>query len=163
MFERILVCLDGSELAEQILPYAREEAVKLGSTLILLHVVHEPVATGLNLPGLPGLPVETGGLVKHLGSHSIEADKYLKSMADKMSDSGIAVEYVVLTGHAGEVILDYAVKNNIGLVAVASHGRGGLGRAIFGSVAEYILRNSRVPVLLIRPTGLSAREKKPLD
>jgi len=58
MFEKILVCLDGSELAEQILPYASEEAAKLGSTLVLLHVVHEPVATGLNLPGLPGLPVE---------------------------------------------------------------------------------------------------------
>jgi len=44
-------------------------------------------------------------------------------VADKLSESGVAVEYVVLTGRAGEVILDFALKNNIGLVAIASHGR----------------------------------------
>jgi len=160
MFEKILVCLDGSELAEQILPYANEQAKRLGSTLVLLHVVPEPTTVGLNLPGEPGLEIKTGGLIRHYEDHTQEADKYLNSLADKLKGQGLKVEYAIMTGRAGEVIVDYAMKNDIGLVAIATHGRGGLGRAFFGSVADYVLRNSSLPVLLIRPTGLTSHEKQ---
>jgi nucleotide-binding universal stress UspA family protein len=150
MFEKILACLDGSELAEQILPYATEQAARLGSTLVLLHVLPEPTTLGLNVPGEPALEVETSGMQKRLQIHSEADDKYLKSLAEKIAQRGIKVDYALLPGRAGEAIVDYAVQNDIGLIAIATHGRGGLGRAIFGSVADYVLRNSSLPVLLIR-------------
>ena len=70
MFEKILACLDGSELAEQILPYAVEQAARLESTLILLHVLPEPTTLGLNVPGEPALEIGTSGMLKRLQVHS---------------------------------------------------------------------------------------------
>jgi nucleotide-binding universal stress UspA family protein len=151
MFEKILVCLDGSELAEQILPFATEQALRMGSTLVLFYAVPEPTTLGLNFPGTPATALETSGMFKHLQQHSDEAEKYLTALEKRIQKDGVDTEHVVTPGRAGEAIVDYSALNGIGLIALSTHGRGGLGRALFGSVADYVLKNSGLPNLIIRP------------
>ncbi len=151
MFEKILVCLDGSELAEQILPYATEQAARLGSTVVLFEVVMEPVTFTPGFPGVATANLETGAMREHLVRHGEEAEAYLESVAAPIRKQNINVECVTLPGRAGEAIVDYAAQNDIGLITIATHGRSGIGRAIFGSVADYILRSTTLPVLLVKP------------
>lgn len=151
MFERILVCLDGSELAEQILPYATEEALRFRSEVTLLHVVPEPAIVTPGVPGIPGIPVETPGLMEQMAKEHNQAIAYLERLANQLRKKGLAAESVILQGAAGDAIVNHANDSGIGLIALATHGRSGLGRAVFGSVADYVLRNSGLPILVIRP------------
>lgn len=151
MFEKILVCLDGSKLAEQILPYATEEALRFHSKVVLLHVVPEPVIVTPGIPGTGGTPVETPRMLEQMQKEQNEATAYLDHLAHQLRGRGLSAEPVIQQGGAGETILNYAEDNDVNLIAIATHGRSGLSRAFFGSVADYVLRNSGLPVLLIRP------------
>ena len=153
MFEKILVCLDGSKLAEQILPYATEEALHFHSQVVLFHVVAEPVIVSPGIPGAAGVLVRTPGMLAQMQKEQNEASSYLERVAGQLREKGLAVEPVVFQGAAGDAIISYANDNDIGLIAIATHGRSGLGRAVFGSVADYVLRNSGLPILVIRPVG----------
>jgi nucleotide-binding universal stress UspA family protein len=151
MFERILVCLDGSKLAEQIMPYAAEEAIRFQCKLVLLQVVQEPVTFSPGIPGEAPVPIETDTMVEETKEALSRAKNYLEKLAEPLRKRGIQVKTVAIPGGAGEAILDYAITNNINLITIATHGRGGLRRAVFGSVADRVLRESRLPVLVIRP------------
>jgi len=151
MFEKILVCLDGSEIAEQILPYATEESLRFHSQVVLLHVVPEPVIVTPGIPGAAGAPVETPGMLEQMQKEQKEASIYLEGVAIRLLEKGLTVEPAIMQGAAGEAIVNYANENDIGLIAIATHGRSSLGRAVFGSVADYVLRNSGLPILVIRP------------
>jgi nucleotide-binding universal stress UspA family protein len=151
MFEKILVCLDGSEFAEQILSFVTEEALHFRSKIILLHVVAEPVVIAPGIPGASAIPVETKGMLEHMKKEQDEAAVYLGKIAEGLRQKGLETEPVVVTGPTGDTIINYANDNDVGLIAIATHGRSGLGRAVFGSVADYVLRESGLPVLLIRP------------
>lgn len=151
MFERILVCLDGSKLAEQIMPYAREEAIRFQGKLVLLQVVPEPVTYSPGIPGGAPVPVQTDIMVAGMKEALDRAKEYLEKAARPLRKRGIEVETVAVPGRAGEAILEYADKNRIKLITIATHGHGGLRRAVFGSVADYVLRESGLPVLIIRP------------
>ena len=145
MYERLLVCLDGSDFAEQILPYLIELASRLGSKMVLLRVVTEtPVVSA----GDPRVVVE--GL-EMVSKSKQEAETYLESIAAPLRARGLGVECAVVEGPAGETIVRYSEANGMDLVALSTHGRGGLGRAVFGSVADYVLRHSTVPFLCARP------------
>jgi nucleotide-binding universal stress UspA family protein len=145
MYERLLVCLDGSDFAEQILPYLIELASRLGSKMVLLRVVTEtPVVSA----GDPRVVVE--GL-EMVSKSKQEAETYLESIAAPLRARGLGVECAVVEGPAGETIVRYSEGNRMDLIALSTHGRGGLGRAVFGSVADYVLRQSTVPFLCIRP------------
>ena len=80
-----------------------------------------------------------------------EAFDYLEKIADTLREKGLDTESVVLEGDPGEAMVSYANNNDIELIAVATHGRTGLRRAVLGSVTDYILRKSGLPVLVIRP------------
>lgn len=151
MFERILVCLDGSKLAEQIMPYATEEAMRFQGKLVLLQVVPEPVAFSPNIPGGAPVPVQTDTMVEATKEALNKAKDYLERIAAPLRKRGMQVETVAIPGRAGEAILNYADTNNANLITIATHGHGGLRRAVFGSVADYVLRESGLPVLVIRP------------
>ena len=152
MFERIVVSLDGSELAEQILPYAVEQARRFNSALGLLRVVSEPVLLTPGIPGVAGGAVVTTRMGKQAEKEQLEANNYLTAIAERLlAKYQLKAECISLIGPAGQTIVDYASNNQINLIAIATHGRTGPGRAIFGSVAEYVLRHSRLPILLIRP------------
>jgi nucleotide-binding universal stress UspA family protein len=152
MFKKILVCLDGSPLAEQILPYAVEQAQKFESKIILFTVFSEPTFTSVALPGFPGVPMDTRAMEIQAQQEEKESTTYLQSVADKLaSEKGLQAEGVTTMGVAGQTIVQYAAANEIELIAIATHGRGGLGRAVTGSVADYVIRNSTIPILLIKP------------
>jgi nucleotide-binding universal stress UspA family protein len=151
MFKKIMVCLDGSKLAEQILPYAEAEAEAFKSHIVLFHVFSPPVFFSPGIPGTSPVPVETDAMVKNALKEESQAQAYLEQQAELIKSRGLRVTTVTLAGQAGPEIIQYAAENGIGLIAIATHGRGGLGRAVFGSVADYVLRSAGVPVLVVRP------------
>ncbi len=154
MFKKILVCLDGSNLAEQILPYVIEQARRFRSELVLFRVVSVSSPVSLAIPGMPGLPMETRAGEKHLAEEEKESETYLKSLAEKLqTEKKLKVSYDKVYGAAGPSIVEYSGKSGIELIAIATHGRSGPGRVILGSVADHIIRHASIPILLVRPTG----------
>jgi nucleotide-binding universal stress UspA family protein len=141
MYRKILVPLDGSELAECVLPHVKTVASGCGAEhVILLRVVE-------SLPAeLPPAVVE---LVQKAGVKA--AGKYLARKKAQLSKEGLTVEAKVLTGKPAETISEFAQSEKMDLIAIATHGRSGIGRWVFGSVADRLVHSSFVPTLLIRP------------
>ena len=151
MFKKILVCLDGSNLSEQILRYVSEEASGSNKKVILLHAVTIPITTPVAIPGAasnitPMLPTP-----EEIAADEAKAKKYLEKKAQSLKELDIKTECVIVIGDPGSSIIDYAEKNAIDLIAIATHGRSGLRRILFGSVAEYVIKHSKLPILLIKP------------
>jgi nucleotide-binding universal stress UspA family protein len=149
VIKKILVCLDGSKLAEQVLPYATEEALGCGSKMVLIQVIvvqAPPVVTaGASTSAIKAAEqqIERG---------ETEAKAYLEDLAQPLREMGLHVECVTLRGsQVGGVIVDYADGHEIDLIAIATHGRSGLGRLVFGNVADFVLKKSGLPILLIKP------------
>ncbi len=137
MYKKILVPLDGSKLAEAVLPHVREMAKILDAELILLRV-----ALAHPLPGID--PIEAEVRVVE------EATAYLEEMEGRLKGEGLHVSTAVRYGRAAEEILEHAKDNRVDLIAMSTHGRSGLGRLLMGSVAETVLRHASVPVFLVR-------------
>ena len=161
MFEKILVCLDGSSLAEQILPHATEQALRFGSKVVLLQVVPIP-STVYFLAAPGGLP---SGLVQNVLSDEIQravnsAQDYLERVAQPLRKRGLDLECVTLLGTPGAAIISYAETNEVNLIAIATHGHGGLKRLVFGSVADHVLKESPVPLLLVRPQAANPERSR---
>lgn len=133
----ILVPLDGSLLAEQALAFA--EMFALAGEQPLLLVCASYVA------GLPGMDVSEEQ-VRQIA----EAEAYLHKVARGAKKRGLTVETAAPYGLAGPAIIDEARVRGANLIVMATHGRGGLGRLIYGSVAEAVVRDAPVPVLLVR-------------
>lgn len=146
MFEKILVCLDGSDLAEEILPYVKEIAQRFESTLVLLEVTMPPSAVVESTTGYYSAPSPA-----EIERKEEEAQTYLEAIAQMMEKEGLKVEYLTLPGGAGKTIVEYAWESDTGLIALSTHGRSGLKRLAFGSVAEYVLKQSGKPVIIFRP------------
>ncbi len=154
MFDKILVCLDGSPLAEQILPYAAEQALHFNSQLILFRAHAYPTYTGPATPGFPAVPITNINMESIIKHEEAESAAYLQSVADKLAaEKGLQAESVTVLGNAGQAIVNYAKENSVELITIATHGRSGLGRAVMGSVADHVLRETHIPVLLIRPSS----------
>ena len=146
MYKKTLVCLDGSPLSEQILPHAAEVARCCGSRIVLLEVTVPPSALVEPLTGY----FHATPLDKILREEK-DAHAYLNRLARRLRKTGIKVSCVTMPGDPGETIVNYANENDIDMVALSTHGRSGLGRLAFGSVADFVLKGVRVPVLLRRP------------
>ena len=150
MFEKILVCLDGSNLAEQILPYATEQAVRFNSKLTLLQVITMPPSAYMGAEGIYAGMADI--MEEDIQRQEAEVKAYLDGIARPLQERGIALECVILRpSPAGDAIVNYARHNAIDLICIATHGHGGLGRIIFGSVADHVLRKSGLPILVIKP------------
>jgi nucleotide-binding universal stress UspA family protein len=81
------------------------------------------------------------------------AEAYLKKIVDSISIENAVLNYEVLEGRVAETLADWAKKNNIDLIVIASHGRSGIGRWVMGSVADRIMRSVCIPVMMIRAPG----------
>lgn len=147
MFGKILVCLDGSKLAEQIMPFAAEQAARFDSSLVLMQVVslaNVPTPTGIE-----SVPVAVPDTL--LKDAEASARDYLNGLVPALREKGLQVHCVTMIGHPAESIVSYAEENRFDLIALATHGRSGLKRLVFGSVADYVVRKSGLPILLIKP------------
>lgn len=152
---RILVPLDGSGLAEKALPEATALAQRGKGELWLLQSVEFPEYWGEEYAGMHALP-------SMLSTEEQEeaARSYLLQVAEDVTRQKIPVQIVVTTGHAASVISDVVADNDIDLIVMSTHGRSGLSRWVFGSVAEKVVRLAQCPVLLIRAhTDESAGEE----
>ena len=137
MFDRILVPLDGSELAAAILSQARRLLFHRDIEILLVRAFSVPPSAEAAAVGMAGL----------LEAH---ASTYLEGVAGTLGLQGARVRTVTREGNAAEVILDVAEEEKASLIALSTHGRSGLARWALGSIAEKILRASRVPVLAVR-------------
>lgn len=152
MFETILVPLDGSELAERALAPALELRQKLGAKIILVRAVESLSQRMLQTPAV----IETAGaaaanvelMEEVVEAEQSEAKTYLQALIAKSGE--INGEAVIVEGEAADAIVELAKQRNAGLIVMSSHGHGGIGRLIFGSTTDEVLRHSDVPVLLIR-------------
>jgi nucleotide-binding universal stress UspA family protein len=149
MFNKILVCLDGSPLAEQILPFVEAEALAFESQVILLQAYD--VSTTISASAVSYASLTPGILEKALAEEAKTTEDYLARVARRLREKGIDVRKVALRGPAGDVILHYSAEDPVDLIALATHGRSGLGRTVFGSVADCVLRGSGLPILVIKP------------
>jgi nucleotide-binding universal stress UspA family protein len=151
MFEKILICLDGSKLAEQILPYATEQALRFDSKVALLHVTSIP--DRIAMASIAGATPQTPGMIEEEARRQkAEMKDYLEGVAGALATKGLGVEHIILEpSRVGEAIVKYAHDNSFDLICIATHGHSGLGRVVFGSVADHVLRQSGLPILLIRP------------
>lgn len=147
MYQKILVPLDGSKLAECVLPHVKAIARGCGIREVVIVRVVEPIP-----PEAP--PAMDFDAVQKAAAKA--AEEYLAKIKAELSKEGLNVEAKVLTGKAAETITDFAQHNKVDLVAIATHGRSGFSRWVFGSVADKLVRSSHAPVLLIRPDGCEA-------
>jgi nucleotide-binding universal stress UspA family protein len=147
MFEKILVPLDGSELAAQILPQVADLARCHNAEVVLLNV-------------FPDWGEATSDEVKTV--IKIEVQKCETSLAQAAKDltaQGVKATSVCITGTPAQEIINYADKNHLGLIAMATHGRGEVAW-VLGSVAEKVVSHATVPVLLFRVLGMKPPKTK---
>ena len=129
-----------------------DEALAHRSKVVLLRVISPPeVIIPISIPGEPGTPMYTEGAARRTTNEEIEAGDYLKRIAEPMRKKGLDIQCVVIPGIVGETIINYAQDNNCKMIAMVTHGHGGFKRLILGSTADFVLHNSSVPILLIRP------------
>jgi len=149
MYQKILVPLDGSELAECVLPHV--EAICGGCKVkdVVLARVVEPFRQ-LSGSDYSIRPEE----VARIDAESMAAaDQYLKQAKNKMKLSGSTVAIETLRGSPASELAEYAAKNGVDLIIIATHGRSGVSRWVWGSVADRVLRSACVPVLMVRAPG----------
>lgn len=153
----ILVPLDGSALAEQVLPHARVLASALDAKIRLLEVVQEPERDSMladSITGLYGMgePAERHRERKQLALEDARAraEGYLAVEAGRLQEDGLEVEVEVRIGPAAENIAEAAAAWPPTLIAMATHGYGGLRRWALGSVADKVLHATSTPLVLVR-------------
>ncbi len=148
MYKTILVPLDGSKLAESILPHVEELARLFGSTIVLLEVLELPHLVGLPKGDIyDALPQMTPAEVSH---HLDAVRRYLDEVATRLAEKGIAARSLVEYGPVVVTIMRAARQEEAGLIAMASHGRGGMADVYYGSVAAGVLQRIDRPLLIVR-------------
>lgn len=145
MYQKILVPLDGSERAEAILPHVIEVAQCSGGSVILLTVIEPEII--LVSPYDPLTIRESDEVIT---AQIREAEAYLAAKCSQLKKAGLDAHSRVERGPVVEAVIEVANAEAVDLIAMASHGRSGLARVIFGSVATGILNQAQQPLLLIR-------------
>lgn len=148
MYKKILMPLDGSKRAERILPHVRELAEKFGSELILAQVI-VPQYRMANIENPSYFQV----LLEELDQIESEATAYLGRIQKELQTEGMKVSTRIVRGTVVHSLLEIAEAEQVDLIALGSHGRTGLSRVYYGSVASGILNRTDRPLLLIRADG----------
>jgi nucleotide-binding universal stress UspA family protein len=145
-FTRIIVPLDGSELAESVLPMVAGVAKKLSLEVILFRSYHVPYNTYVGDESFSAANYD-----ELIGSVRDAANKYLNKKTAEVKKLGVErVSYVAKEGFAGDEIIAMGRELSGGLIAMCSHGRSGVKRWVLGSVTENVVRHTDAPVLVMR-------------
>lgn len=146
MYRHILVPLDGSALAEQVLPHVHALAANEGTTKItLLRAVPPIFTTSVDYSGMLATTTEA------ITQMEQEALDYLQHIAKQFQSEGYEVHTEISSLPPAEAIIEYAENHNVDLIVIATHGRSGLSRWVFGSVTQKVVQVAPTPVLVIRP------------
>ena len=151
----IMAPMDGSETAESVLPHvvalAKQRAIE-PVTVNLIRVCDPPIAPSYYSPELSGVPLNWGEFMEQEMTRCKQtASDYLSNIAKQLDNQGIKAEPTILVGKAADEIIDFASKNPFSIIVMATHGRTGLSRLVFGSVTESVLQAVSNPILLTKP------------
>ncbi|HEX9897075.1 MAG TPA: universal stress protein [Dehalococcoidales bacterium] len=151
MYKHIMVPLDGSELAECVLPHVVAVAKGCAVPKVTLIRVVTPIQiygsefdSGIALPELQKVEQE----------NVVNARKYLDKQTALLKEKGIDAHTEVFFGNVLESLTEFIEKNQVDLIIIATHGRSGISRWVWGSVADRILRSAKVPVMMVRPQAV---------
>ncbi len=171
MYKRIMIPLDGSKLAECVLPHVEAIAAGCDTREVILVSVTEripvkqtrrdAVPDGYKMLDVsfyssvpdPGVPSGDQMYVGAVGRMYKQAQRYLDRIARQLRQKGIEVRTEVLMGRPAEEIAGYGTKNEVDLIIMATHGNSGISRWVMGSTADRVLRSACVPVLMVRAPG----------
>ncbi len=154
MFSTIIVPLDGSDTAAQALPPAREMAQRFGSRVRLVQVVDTGSASlALGANAASGGMTDPAAITGEVDARVEVAKGYLSAVVDELTEAGIIADYAIHDGPVAEDIIETAAESGADLIVMCSHGRTGLRRLVFGSVADKVVRNAPMPVLIVRAAG----------
>ncbi len=163
MYKKIMVPLDGSDLAECVLPHVDGFVTALQGGAIIFVTVIEPTPIHYSEMGSDIDPHVFEIMQKNTKMVDEErisyAARYLKQVINQIKQDGVKFEAEVLVGHVADRLVDYIDANKIDLVLIATHGRSGISRWVRGSVADKVLRSSQAPVLMVRADDNASREK----
>ena len=162
MYKKIMVPLDGSELAECVLPHVETfiSGCQVGA-IVLVRVVEPTVST------YKGAYVTSADDLKKIDAHTkkIEEERknnaaeYLKGVVSRFKPGMVKFQTEVLVGKTADSLVDYVEATDVDLILIATHGRSGVSRWVRGSIADRILRASRVPVLMVRAPGTMSESR----
>ena len=147
MYKRILVPLDGSHRAEAIIAHVEELASVLGAEVFFVQVLEPTAALVTPYDMVPYFDAEEAERRRQ------DADLYLRGILGRFRDKNLPAREVVVQGPVVRSILDVAEREDADLIAMASHGRSGLARVFYGSVAAGVLQQADRPLLIIRATA----------
>ena len=147
MYDKILVPTDGSETAEAAVDHAVEMAKRYDAELHALYVV-DIDAVNLSL-GTEQVDRLKSGRYEEMDEIKEKAEKATGVVADRAEEKGVKVIEEVRAGTPHDAIVKYAKSNDIDVIVMGSHGRGGVRRALLGSVAERVLRTTHRPVFVV--------------
>jgi len=159
MYKKVVVPLDGSKLAECVLPHLESIAKGCHTEEVILVTVTERIvgASTVKYPTAPQASVPAPEPVVRVplavGKKQKQGERYLERIAKQLKQGNIKVRTEVLLGDPADEITNYADNNNADLILMASHGRSGISRWTHGSVAERVFRATCVPVLMVRAPG----------
>jgi nucleotide-binding universal stress UspA family protein len=158
---KVLVPLDGSDLAEVAIEYAEQVARALGGGILLFGVVHSDAERHLYLPATPVIEAPRDVWEQweaHLGAADEALRREIDATVDAMGPAagrvqaaGLAVERQVGVGNPRDAIVQRAAALDVAMIVMASHGRTGLARLVRGSVASGVVAHTRRPTLVVRP------------
>ena len=155
MFSNILVPLDGSDLGEKTLRYAEGLARFHSASLHLIHVVPwQPELEGAKRGFIAAISAQAAEHQRREAHHLREdriasGQEYLEQLAAHLRDGGLKVETAIVAGAVADKILEYAKDHDVDLVALSTHGYGGIKRRLLGSVTDRVIRSSETPVLVL--------------
>jgi nucleotide-binding universal stress UspA family protein len=149
MYKKIMVPLDGSELAECVLPHVEAFIEGCHVNYFVFVRVVEPAAAFYSgdYPISPDLLKE-----RDLSAKQIARD-YLDQIVSRLKDKGVELHSEVLLGSVADSLAEFIEKHDFDLVLIATHGRSGVKRWVRGSIADKVLRASNIPVLMVRAPG----------
>lgn len=153
MYKRIMVPLDGSELAECVLPHIEELCRGDQERIVHLVRVAEPFQ-----PYVGDYVINSTEVERIDRENRASAGRYLEEVTKKLKCDKLMIQKKVLEGRVAEELADYARDQDIDLIIIATHGRSGVSRWVRGSVADRILHFSYVPILMIRAPWIEEDE-----
>ncbi len=142
-YKKILVCLDGSPLAEAALPHAQVLASSEEAEIILLRVSADPAAEfSFSDPSIADSVIQ---------DMEAETLAYMQSVRARLQKAGFRTSFLICQGAIAETILQTASEIKADVIVMSTHGRSGIQRWLLGSVADRVVTHSNIPVMLIRP------------
>ena len=153
MYRKIMVPLDGSELAECALPHVEAITTGCKTTNVVFVRVVEPIQLPARLPAQGEFGFQDKDRREIDKQRKKTAEAYLKKIVQTAALGDAVLSCEVLEGDVAETLANWAEQNGVDLIMIASHGRSGVSRWVMGSVADRILRSVCAPIMMIRAPG----------